>query len=288
VLQKCLFFNSNAPFLTLGVGKTCLDVPNGVVEYFRGMGGGMKRLFLSSVSLLALATVASAGPKSAPVPSVPTWAGFYLGLQGGVASHKGSFNDVDDFASTGLDSISKSYSASKTGGIFGANAGYNFQSGNLVYGVEGDWSWLSGVKAGTTTSNPCVPLCSFVTSYDVRWLATARARVGWAFDANLLYATGGAAFGNINDTTKNFFGVVPLGTFNQNSTKVGWTVGGGIEHMFGPNWTARGEVRYVDLGRSTPACMPGASNCVNLSGGSYRGEFRNSLLLGLLAVDYKF
>jgi outer membrane immunogenic protein len=252
----------------------------------------MKKLLLSTVSLLALASAAGAADMPvkavrAPV-EIPTWAGFYLGIQGGVASHKGYFNDIDDFASNGANDNSTPHSDSKIGGIFGVNAGYNFQSGNFVYGVEGDWSWL-GVKAGSTTFGlNGFAGSSFVTSYDVRWLATARARVGLAVDANLFYVTGGAAFGGVNNTANNLLPGILRNSFTQNTTKIGWTVGGGIEHMFGPHWTARAEARYVDLGRSSVSCTPGSATCNSLTGGTYRGEFRNSLLLGLLALDYKF
>ena len=63
----------------------------------------------------------------APV-EIPTWAGFYLGIQGGIAGHRGSVQDLDNFA-FGVAGAQATYSASKTGGIFGVNAGYNFQSG---------------------------------------------------------------------------------------------------------------------------------------------------------------
>ena len=160
--------------------------------------------------------------------------------------------------------------------------------GNLVYGIEGDWSWL-GAKASSTTISPFAGGNSFVTSFDVRWLATARARVGVAADANLFYVTGGAAFGQVNNTASLIStGGLIRGTFSQDKTKAGWTVGAGIEHMFGPHWTARAEARYVDLGRSTVNCTPGANSCLLVGGGTYRGEFRNSLMLGLLALDYKF
>jgi hypothetical protein len=58
--------------------------------------------------------------------------------------------------------------------------------------------------------------------------------------------------------------------------------------MFGPHWTARAEARYVDLGRSTVNCIPGTSNCIAPGGGTYRGEFRNSLVMGLVGIDFKF
>jgi outer membrane immunogenic protein len=249
------------------------------------MGGGMKKLLLSTVSLLALATTAGAADmpvKAARAPvEIPTWAGFYLGIQGGVANHRGRFTDLDGFLGGPLGTEIR---ADKTGGLFGVNAGYNFQSGNLVYGLEGDWNWL-GAKASSNFINGSGIATNTTASFDARWLATARARLGLASGATLFYGTGGVAFGQLNNnTTVNFASGAFRGTFSQDTTKVGWTAGGGIEHMLGPHWTVRAEVRYVDLGKSSVTCNAVCNGGV----GTYRGEFRNSLLLGLLALDYKF
>jgi outer membrane immunogenic protein len=257
----------------------------------------MKKFFLSTVSALALAHGASAAdlPTKAPTATykappapvvVPTWTGWYLGIQGGAARHQASFKDVDNFLTFG-GGPSPTYSASRTGGIFGINSGYNFQAGNLVFGVEGDWSWL-GAKTDSTVV-ACAGCSPLLTTYDVRWLATARVRAGLAVDATLFYVTGGAAFGNVrNSAIHTNPAPAPIrGSFLQDTTKTGWTVGGGIEHMFGPHWTARAEARYVDLGRSTVNCTPGTSNCLTFPG-TYRGEFRNTLLIGLVGVDFKF
>jgi outer membrane immunogenic protein len=252
----------------------------------------MKKFFLSTVSALALAHGASAADlpsrappatyKAPPAPVVvPTWTGFYLGIQGGVVDHRGRFTDVDDL--TFAPAPGAQFQSSKTGGIFGINAGYNFQTGSFVFGLEGDWSWL-GAKAGATILAPNLPT---VTTFDVPWLATARARVGLAVDATLFYVTGGVAFGQVKNSASIFAGPGTTnlrGAFSQDTTKVGWTVGGGIEHMFTRNWTVRAEVRYVDLGHSTVNCgVP-----CNAGIGTYRGEFRNSLFMGLVGVDFKF
>jgi outer membrane immunogenic protein len=246
----------------------------------------MKRLFLSTVSALALTHGATAAdmPLKAPPPAVvQTWSGFYLGLHGGFVDHWGKVNDLDNLSFGGVPS--PSYSASKIGGIFGGNAGYNVQTGAFVFGVEGDWNWL-GAAAGATATTVCLPPCTFTTSFDVRWLATARVRAGIAADATLFYVTGGAAFGRVvNSAVSVFPPVGPIGTFSQDTTKAGWTVGAGAERMFGRNWTARAELRYANLGKSTVTCgPPGACN----GGTTYRGEFSNSLLVGLIGVDFKF
>ena len=239
----------------------------------------MKRYLLATVSVLALAASAQAAdlpvkapPVAAPPPSL-LWTGWYVGLQGGVASQRGTFQDTDDLFIGGFGA---NYVSSKVGGFFGANAGYNWQSGPWVYGLEGDINWV-GAKAGSTiTRGPIV----FVTSFQVDWLATIRGRLGVTIDpATLIYLTGGAAFGGIKDTAIASF--MPTTFPSVDKTKAGWVIGGGVEHMFAPHWTGRIEARYVDFGHSD------ATVCVN-SATCYRGTFSNSLLMGLVALDYKF
>ena len=62
----------------------------------------------------------------------------------------------------------------------------------------------------------------------------------------LLYLTGGLAFGHVESDWL---------ALTENQTKAGWTLGAGFEHMFGPNWTAKAEVLYIDLGATTVDCL---------------------------------
>ena len=72
------------------------------------------------------------------------------------------------------------------------------------------------------------------------WLGTARGRIGYAWDRVMPYVTGGAAFGDIEANQLGLAGV--------HDTKVGWTVGGGVEAALAGNWTAKVEYLHVDLG----------------------------------------
>jgi opacity protein-like surface antigen len=72
-------------------------------------------------------------------------------------------------------------------------------------------------------------------------------------------------------------------TFLDDKTRLGWTAGVGVEHMFAPHWTLRGEWRYVDLGTHTAQCMNGNNVCTGA-----HADFANTLMLGLVGVAYKF
>ena len=121
---------------------------------------------------------------------------------------------------------------SVNGFLAGGTVGANYQWGQFVLGVEGDWDWAN--FDGTTTTS--CPNCEVKSD----WLATARVRVGYAFDRFLVYGTGGVAFGNVQGGS--------IGGPFDSGTQVGWTGGGGVEFAFTPNCTAKVEYLYVDFG----------------------------------------
>jgi outer membrane immunogenic protein len=153
--------------------------------------------------------------------------------------------------------------------------GYNWQLGNFVYGLEGDWNALGG-KA--TTDGVFLQ-----ASFGADWVATTRGRAGLALDATLLYFTGGLAFGRTKDSAVNTSNGVPFRSFSEEATNVGWTVGAGIEQKLSANWSAKAEFRYIDLGSRTVSCTSGIANCAG-----YRGQFSNTLTMGLVGLNYKF
>lgn len=191
----------------------------------------MRRVFLSTISVLALSvTWASAAdiPRAAPSYRAPavyapvfTWTGGYIGINAGYGF--GS-SDWSGFAAD----------ADPSGGLVGLTLGYNWQAGPWVFGLEGDIAW-SGMKGNF--ANAACPLGCEVKN---QWLGTARGRLGYAMDRFMPYITGGAAFGDVRTTVNGFA--------NGGDTNVGWTIGGGIEGALAPNWTAKLEYLYVDLG----------------------------------------
>jgi outer membrane immunogenic protein len=192
----------------------------------------------------------------APPPPVYNWTGFYLGINGGWGFGKSDWN-LPNAIPTPLDTGSFNVN----GGLVGGTVGFNWQSDWFVAGLEGDFdgSWMDG-----TASICAAPACETKNT----WLATLRARVGYAADRVLFYATGGGAFGDIVvNTTTNW----------QSADKTGWTAGAGIEGAFTEHWTARLEYLYVDLHNSS--FTPTAGFPVNV-------KFNANLIRA--GVDYKF
>jgi outer membrane immunogenic protein len=176
----------------------------------------------------------------APPAPLPTWAGFYLGLNagGGIGTADNNFN----FASVEIP---------LKGAIGGGQLGYNWQFGPMVLGAEADFQ---GSSMTGSISTPCVtPACSTTLtarySQDLPWFGTVRGRVGYAKAGWLLYATGGYAYGQVNTNASATAGAVTAQLSNSQINN-GWTVGAGAELLLAPRWSARLEYLYVDLGQA--------------------------------------
>ena len=192
----------------------------------------MKRVFFALVGLAALTGTAAAAdlpPRPAPAPyykapvEVPVynWTGFYIGINGGGGFGHSAWDSTGGF--------------NTSGGLVGGTVGYNYQFGQVVAGIEGDVDW-SGING--TTNNSCPLGCKTSNT----WLATVRGRLGYAADRFMPYITGGAAFGNIQASTP--------GLAQTSSDDSGWTLGAGLEAALAPNWSAKVEYLYVDLGHT--------------------------------------
>jgi outer membrane immunogenic protein len=249
----------------------------------------MKRLFLSSLAFGALALPAMAADMApapvykAPVPvpvAICNWCGWYVGANAGYAWSNS--NSVDT-TTTNLSAIpglngdvggaiaaqgTGSVSTKSNGFIGGGQFGYNWQAGNIVYGLETDIQGLAESNNGSSISNvSTVPGAAAVisstgtitSSKSVSYLGTLRGRAGFlATPSFLVYGTGGLAYGGVKTSTTvteslgfpdtpGFFGTSASAT----STRVGWTAGAGIEWLFWSRWGAKIEYRYYDLGSVT-------------------------------------
>jgi len=196
-----------------------------------GKNAAMKKLvatFFALSTLVAAPSAIAADLSVAPLYKAPppqvspiyNWTGFYAGVNGGGGWGRSWWQ-------------SQATSIDLSGAQLGGTAGYNWQVGNAVLGVEGDIDW-SNLK-GTSGATLC-PGCSTSDS----WLATVRGRAGYAFGSIMPYLSGGLALGDIRASAPGFAGA--------STTNAGWAVGGGIEIALPGNWTAKAEYLHVDLG----------------------------------------
>lgn len=154
-------------------------------------------------------------------PIYASWTGLYLGLNAGYGFGKSNW-DVP------------AVSPSPKGGLFGVTAGYNFQTGTWVWGAEGDFA-MSSMKGSVACG---AGTCETKNT----WLGTARARLGYAGWNNWLpYLTGGLAMGDIKASNSALS--------SASKTKMGYTLGLGLEYAMWTNWSVKLEYLYVDLGK---------------------------------------
>jgi outer membrane immunogenic protein len=205
---------------------------------------------LTKAGVAALAMLAI--PLAAQAADVPTKAPYYKGAPRSVVSYynwSGLYAGVNFGYGMGTSTWSLPAASIKPKGyLAGGTVGYNWQSGAIVYGVEGDLDW-SNVK-GSVNCVAVLVTCETSSS----WLATFRGRAGYAFDRWLPYITAGGAYGNVKATT----GVPLLGltATSVSKSQLGWTFGGGLEYAFMGNWTAKLEYLYVDLGSFNAGTAP--------------------------------
>jgi len=195
----------------------------------------MKTVLLASAGLLVLSAFAPASAadlaarapyvKAPPPAAIYNWTGFYIGGFGGYASENG---DSDPKMS---------------GGFAGGTVGYNWQTSNIVFGIEADGGWAD-VDAS-------VSALGVTAKSKIDSLGIVRGRLGFAVDKVLFYGTGGYAWAN-NEVSLSTLGV----TVSQSNFHSGWTVGAGIEAFFAPQWSVKGEYLYRSLGSETYFGVP--------------------------------
>jgi outer membrane immunogenic protein len=198
-------------------------------------------------------------------PVVPTevaydWSGFYVGGQLGYLW--GKTRVLDDGVLT--------ESGAPTNGVAGGLlAGYNWQRGPLVFGLEADVSWLNAVGHGFAPPVVVVPPPPLPNTYKINWDSHFVGKVGFASGHWLFFATGGAALAGFNFQEGVSPGVTPPPGIG--ATMVGFSLGGGIEYAFTQNLLARLQYIYDDFGGHNFSALDGGVYHINLTSQTFRG-----------------
>jgi outer membrane immunogenic protein len=205
----------------------------------------MVRKFWGGAGLLA-AIMAGAGAagaadlavtpmvKAAPV-ILSDWAGFYLGVNGGYGWDSFTIARVNDNGqSLGV------FPVSPKGGLVGGHAGYNWQFGSVVTGLEVDFDSADITATG-------VDVTSFhgaAVTPKTDELGSARGRVGYTVLPSLLaYGTAGAGFGHSTVST--------VGAPTVATSHFGWAAGAGLEYKLWGNFIARAEYLHYGFGEAS-------------------------------------
>ena len=231
-----------------------------------------KNLLLAAVSLVAISATApalaadlAARPYTkapAMIATVYDWSGFYIGINGGGASAHTSWDQTAPL-------VGGEGSHNATGGTVGGQVGYRVQSGQWVFGLEGQGNW-----ADFTGDNTSVLLAQRNrTKIDSFGLITGQ--VGYAWNNVLVYAKGGAAVVGVKNEV---FSTATGGLLASNSdTRWGGTVGAGLEVGFAPNWSVGVEYNHIFL----------SDKDVTFAG-LKTDRIKQDVDMGLVRLNYKF
>jgi outer membrane immunogenic protein len=206
----------------------------------------MKKHLLCGVALVALTASSAmaadlpARTRAVPPPAAPpvayayNWSGFYIGAHGGGGwSEKcftfGGFNDGCHEGD---------------GWLGGGQLGFNWQTGNVVFGVE-----FSGSAADIAGSHAALLIPTDTYHSEVSAILMLTGRVGFTFDRLLAYVTGGGAW--VRDRFE--YVAAGIGTASSKDDRFGWTVGAGLE--FGRDIECQVDVFGPDTGSQAVACV---------------------------------
>jgi outer membrane immunogenic protein len=244
----------------------------------------MKKLVVAGFALGAFIAPAIAAdmPVKAPIykapPPVWSWTGFYLGGNVGYSWGRASTDFTETSAVTTVVTATTRAGAPLAGNgtttvtgataggnaasdmdgwLGGAQAGYNWQLDQWVFGLEADIQATGEKDDPTFCGTPGCPVGSAIGTSTTKlpWFGTFRGRVGRSTDTNsmwgpvLFYLTGGLAVGEIDGSYTGGLVGGPIGTVSTSTTRAGWAVGGGGEGRLGrSNWTLKLEYLYMDFG----------------------------------------
>ena len=242
----------------------------------------MKKITAIAAVLLGTTSVASAAdmavkarPMAAPPPIIYNWTGFYFG--GNIGGLWDNNNDVDvvslgvfnpvNFNPDIMNQAAAGATTRLTNGnsdarfIGGVQAGYNWQAGNWLFGLEADIQGIANnsnhlfATTSVIANNGLPILTDLDVAQKLNYLGTVRGRLGFlASPTFLLYGTGGLAYGEVElaiaITQTHVANLDSAGALaaRASDTRVGWTAGVGGEWLFAPQWSAKFEWLYYDLG----------------------------------------
>lgn len=245
------------------------------------MGGTMKKLFLATVSVVALAGSAMAADmpvyKAAPVVAAPACAqfgGFYIGGNVGWKYYENKWSDKDWIGLDGHTAATESDNAFTAG----VQAGYDWQFGCTVWGIRADWNWTNA-DANNYYTDVLDPDYTLNFSSKEKWYATLRTRSGIVVNNLLLYVTGGVAWAKFDRNLNYIYGG---DSYNLSSSKtaLGFVIGAGTEWALNQNWSINSEFLYMGFEKDSPTYA--------YDGDSYRFDFKDSEWVAKIGVNYRF
>ena len=269
-----------------------------------------KTVLMSAIAFGAMVATASAADMPArgsvaPAPYVAplfTWTGFYVGVNAGAAWHgdndcPGLYNYTNGVLGSRYTAFSPACNSEDTAFTGGVQAGFNWQMGSVVFGIEGDVNWVGNdTKRGFVNYvGPNGIGSAYAYSLDgsahSNMLGGLRGRLGWSFDRAMLYIAGGAAFRNSGRDevvyAYNNSGV-QVAAFAPNSSRnnVGWSLGGGIEWAFTNNVSLKLEYLHSQFDRGDNVYVTSNSGYTGYA--FFTDSRRDSVDVARIGINYRF
>ena len=244
---------------------------------------------------------ASAADLNSTIPIIShtpatTWDGFYTGAFAGWgwSNDDAKTTGTTSFQNLGPTIIPNSLSLSQRGFTGGITAGYNKQSGNIVYGLEGDLAYLDFDETKSSTGVAVLGTrLETQVQHELQFFGTLRGRLGYSLNERfMVFATGGLAFGQVNyKTSVNGVDAPNLNwSGDDKGLKFGWTLGGGGEMMLTDALSIKVDGLYYDLANSKATATGNSAvrSIGALNGIDYQSEVDNTGGLLRVGVNYRF
>ncbi|MBR0828146.1 porin family protein [Bradyrhizobium manausense] len=241
----------------------------------------MKKILVGVIGAIALSLSAPASAADlaarpyvkapTPIAAIYDWSGFYIGLNGGGGSaHK----CWDNYTFAGV-LVGGEGCHNATGGTVGGQLGYRMQSGNWVFGVEGQGNWADFSGSNTSVLFPAQLNRSRIDAFGL-----VTGQLGYAWNNVLFYVKGGGAVvGDKYDVFTTPGGVLLA---SARETRWGGTVGAGLEVGFAPNWSVGVEYDHIFSGNRTLTLNTAA-------GVAFQSDrVGQDVDLGLIRVNYRW
>jgi outer membrane immunogenic protein len=203
---------------------------------------GLGKAGLASLMILCGGTAGAADLGSArllpPAPELPafySWTGAYVGVQAGYSWGR---DRTRRFLSASGAFLGSSSRYDIDGALGGAQAGFNYQLGAIVLGVEGDVEAVGGRGRVRDTG--------LAGRVQQDWQGSLRGRIGFAFDRFMIFGSGGASFTEFEHRLHD-----PVAGASESAkvSKTGWNIGAGVNFAFTENLILGAEYRYTDYGK---------------------------------------
>jgi outer membrane immunogenic protein len=210
----------------------------------------MKKMLLTATALTAVVSGTAMAADMRPPPAAPvytkappmmpvfTWTGCYVGGNvGGLFAKK-------DWSITGTGVAQSSVNINSW--LAGAQVGCNYQTGPVVFGIQGDYDWTNANVSATDAT--FIPAGSVSDQTNMKSLASVTGRIGYAWDRFLIYGKGGGAWvkDNYSETGAGFASTA-------SETRTGWTAGVGGEYAFTDFLTGFVEYDFYGFGTKSDA-----------------------------------